>query len=87
LQISSSDAFFTAPVESPECASNVGVNNLPDHACDPPSKAAPSVTAKTSLYDYISTVIHHTADSNWSSECSNPTCYGVPLYRQFLRQL
>ena len=21
---------------------------------------------------------------NWSQECSNPACYGVPLYRQFL---
>jgi cell migration-inducing and hyaluronan-binding protein len=78
------DAFFTAPVETPECASNLGANNLPGNACNPPSKAAPSVTAKTSPYDYVATIIHHVADSNWSSTCSNPTCYGVPLYRQFL---
>jgi cell migration-inducing and hyaluronan-binding protein len=78
------DAFFTAPVETPECASNLGANNLPGNACNPPSKAAPSVTAKTSPYDYVATIVHHVADSNWSSTCSNPTCYGVPLYRQFL---
>jgi len=78
------DAFFTAPVETPECASNLGANNLPGNACNPPSKAAPSVTAKTSPYDYVATIVHHVADDNWSSTCSNPTCYGVPLYRQFL---
>ncbi|HEY1300688.1 MAG TPA: hypothetical protein VGF07_09340, partial [Stellaceae bacterium] len=79
------DAFFTAPVETPECASNIGPNNLPKDACSPPQKAQPTVTAKTSPYDYVATVIQHAHDSNnWDSTCSNPTCYGVPLYRQFL---
>ncbi len=83
------DDFFTAPVETPECATNIGVNVTPAHACDPPSRAAPTITAKTSPYDYVATVIYHTPDSlgtggTWSSTCSNPTCYGVPLYRQYL---
>lgn len=78
------DAFFTAPVETPECASNIGVNNMPSNACNPPSKAAPTVTAKTSPYDYVATVVFHPKDENWDPTCSNPECYGVPLYRQFL---
>jgi cell migration-inducing and hyaluronan-binding protein len=53
------DAFFTAPVETPECASNIGSNVAPGNACNPPSKNAPTVTAKTSPYDYVSTVIYH----------------------------
>jgi hypothetical protein len=83
------DAFFTAPVETPECASNIGNNVAPVNACNPPSKAAPTVTAKTSPYDYVSTVIYHLAPKQpnpdrWDPDCTNPTCYGVPLYRQFL---
>ncbi|MGH7113296.1 MAG: hypothetical protein ACREE9_02245, partial [Stellaceae bacterium] len=79
------DDFFTAPVETPECASNIGENNNPANACKPPSKLAPTVTAKTSPYDYVSTVIYHTPDGGiWDADCSNPECYGVPLYRQFL---
>jgi cell migration-inducing and hyaluronan-binding protein len=79
------DDFFTAPVEAPECASNVGGNVAPGHACTSPSKMAPTVTAKTSPYDYVSTVVYHTPFGNiWDADCSNPKCYGVPLYRQFL---
>jgi len=42
------------------------------------------VTAKTSPYDYVATVVYHAPVGNWDSTCSNPQCYGVPLYRQFL---
>jgi hypothetical protein len=59
------DAFFTAPVETPECASNggntptSGKNVLPANACNPPFKSAPPATAKTSPYDYVATVVYH----------------------------
>src|SRR5262249_4342729 len=80
------DAFFTAPVETPECASDAGSNSLPGNACNRPSTKAPPVTAKTSPYDYVATVVFHKVnpDQNWDNVCSNPQCYGVPLYRQFL---
>lgn len=57
-------------------------------------------TAKTSPYDYVSTVIYPecaratyqqipptaecAAPAIWSRPCSNKECYGVPLYRQYL---
>jgi cell migration-inducing and hyaluronan-binding protein len=86
------DAFFTAPVETPECASNDGnkptsaANVLPANACKSPSTKASPVTAKTSPYDYVATVVFHQVDpaKNWDSVCSSPQCYGVPLYRQYL---
>jgi cell migration-inducing and hyaluronan-binding protein len=79
------DDFFTAPVETAECVSNIGNNTNPANACISPSKTAPTVTAKTSPYDYVSTVIYHTPEGGiWDADCSNPECYGVPLYRQFL---
>ena len=77
------DDYFTAPVETPECASNIGKNVIPLNACTSPSKAAPTVTAKASPYDYVSTFVS-TTGSDWNSDCTNPSCYGVPLYRQFL---
>ncbi|MGH7065728.1 MAG: hypothetical protein ACREET_16770, partial [Stellaceae bacterium] len=78
------DDYFTAPVETPECASNIGKNVVPANACASPKKAAPTVTAKTSPYDYVSTIVYHAAGGGWDGDCTNPTCYGVPLYRQFL---
>jgi len=54
-------------------------------------------TAKTSPYDYVTTVVYPEcaavgsttsclADRSqpWDSSCSNQDCYGVPLYRQYL---
>jgi hypothetical protein len=54
-------------------------------------------TARTSPYDYVTTVVYPdcaAADSTtscladrtqpWDSACSNENCYGVPLYRQYL---
>jgi cell migration-inducing and hyaluronan-binding protein len=86
------DAFFTAPVETPECTTNAGnnpasaANVLPANACKPPSTKASPVMAKTSPYDYVATVVFHKVDpaNNWDSICSSPQCYGIPLYRQFL---
>jgi cell migration-inducing and hyaluronan-binding protein len=104
--------YFTAPVETAECLSNLGVT--PDKAC-PVKKTTATPTAKTSPYDYVTTVVYPECavgpgDANgrcesdksdkvdpidrfsqqvaragvWSKECSNESCYGVPLYRQFL---
>jgi cell migration-inducing and hyaluronan-binding protein len=112
--------FFNAPVETAECLSNIGVTGA--LAC-PVNKVLPKTPtpagAKTSPYDYVTTVVfpecgigplpesskeiqRKCKDDNynegggtrfphqlgrggdWSQECSNPACYGVPLYRQFL---
>jgi G8 domain-containing protein len=67
------DPFFNAPVEATECASD-----------------APTVTtgtAKTSPYDYVTSVVYpacYTSGTctNWSVDCTSPSCYGVPLVRQ-----
>lgn len=63
-------------------------------------KSGSPATAKTSPYEYITTVIYPecaigTTNSDpaaeecfsparWSKACSNGACYGVPMYRQFL---
>ena len=107
--------FFNAPMETPECLSNLGVTAA--LAC-PPKETPTAITAKTSPYDYVTTVIFpgcavgNTGAANgrcgssigdtlvsqppprfskndgrggiWSQECTNPACYGVPLYRQYL---
>jgi cell migration-inducing and hyaluronan-binding protein len=83
------DAFFNAPAETPECWSNIGANNDPQNACKAPVTTQAPVTAKTSPYDYVTTVIYHPEtvkgdDQIWSRNCASPTCYGVPLFRQFL---
>jgi hypothetical protein len=72
------DPFFNAPVEASECASDV--------------VTAKTSTAKTSPYDYVTTVVYPgcaitgscNQQSEWSGECSNEVCYGVPLYRQYV---
>jgi hypothetical protein len=98
------DLFFSAPVETAECLSNLQVTA--SKACDKDLK--PPVTARTSPYDYVVTAIAPGCSQNpapspplgygrcgdnartgagglrWSSDCANPECYGVPLYRQFL---
>jgi hypothetical protein len=130
------DSFFDAPVKTAECKSNVGVDA--DKACPKQGKLPDTptpVTALTSPYDYVTTVIvpgcsmsgerfgrcgdddttepevcsakfpnccktpgdltsPNVCDDrftkmigrggDWSSECTNPACYGVPLYRQLL---
>jgi hypothetical protein len=69
------DPFFNAPIETPECASDVAQN-------------VPPGTAKTSPYDYVTTVEtpgfgYANPGAHWSLDCTNPNCYGVPLYREF----
>ncbi len=68
------DPFFAAPVETPECGSDI------------PGEVPPG-TAKTSPYDYVSTVEYPgcgtQCGANWSVACSDPTCYGIPIYNEF----
>jgi hypothetical protein len=83
------DNFFTAPVETPQCLSNIGLNSTPAKACGKPVRTDAPVTAKTSPYDYVATVVFHPEQKQgdieiWSKDCTNPKCYGVPLFRQFL---
>jgi len=81
------DPFFSAPVEAPECGSSLGANTYSANACLAPKDNLSPVTARTSPYDYVTTVVYHKAtDVNdlWGSVCTNPLCYGVPLFRQYL---
>jgi hypothetical protein len=82
------DTFFNAPTETAECGSAIDANARPDSACKSDT-GLPPVTAKTSPHEYVSTVVFHNkdarlADDKWDSTCSNESCYGVPLYRQYL---
>jgi hypothetical protein len=97
------DPFFAAPVEAPECRSNLGID--PAKACQSVPITNETQTARTSPYDYVATAVEPQCSQTpipgqkfgrcgdtpqegtggiWSSECSNQTCYGVPLYRQYL---
>ena len=82
------DPFFSAPVETAECASALGANADSANACSSPNARLPPVTARTSPYDYVTTVIYHkSTDQNadpWGEDCANELCYGVPLFRQSL---
>lgn len=94
------DFFFGAPVDTPECASarepfspTAGPGNAnPAHACAATETTKALPTARTSPYDYLTTVVasrydtadNHEKDPPWSKECSNSNCYGLPLYRQYL---
>ena len=94
------DKFFQAPVQTPECLSDVDVT--PAHATD--VKDYPG-TAVTSPYDYVTTVVFPECAAGtpakpicggvkrqpanhpgpyWDSNCGNQNCYGVPLYRENL---
>ena len=79
------DPFFAAPVDGPECESDDAVPE--------------TGTARTSPYQYLTTVIYPDCAVDaasgacgagvatpqiWGSDCSNPGCYGVPLYREDL---
>ncbi len=82
------DPFFTAPVETSECRSDAAINPF-----------SPGGTAKTSPYDYVTTVVYPdcalTAPAKaptcsgplWYSDCTNNGCYGVPLFRETLTPL
>ncbi len=73
------DPFFRAPNETQECLSGLGT--VPG--------SATLGTAKSSPYDYLSTVEYPECGPtcpkrNWQVQCSLSGCYGVPLYRQDL---
>jgi hypothetical protein len=77
------DSFFNAPRVAPECSSD-------RHPDGEPAINAPA-TASTSPYEYVTTAT--IADcaiggSNcgglWGQDCGSSSCYGVPLYRQYL---
>jgi hypothetical protein len=81
------DAFFNAPYATTECESDIST------AVPTEPNLGPG-TATTSPYDYVSTVIFPSCasdgpnntpicdQSKWASDCSNNTCFGVPLYRE-----
>jgi hypothetical protein len=77
----STSNFFNAPVITNECASSV-----PGH----------TATVNTSPYDYVTTAVYAacaatgscgttpTGNQLWGTSCADPSCYGLPLYRQYL---
>ncbi len=82
------DPFFNAPLLTPECSSSF-----------PGGTYQADATADTSPYQYVSTVVYHYCDhqetingmpvtvagcSTWGGNCTDQTCSGVPLYRQYL---
>ena len=87
------DPFFNAPLQTPECLSDVDVT--PTNSVSNPKTYAG--TAVTSPYDYVTTVMfpgcaangakcNQEAEKNapWNADCTNQDCYGVPLYRENL---
>ena len=73
--------FFNAPVITHECATSV--------AGPMPTTGQPP-TVYTSSYEYVTTAIDPACAgkvgycANWGQYCTSQSCYGVPLYRQFL---
>ena len=70
------DKFYNAPLVTDECASAIPGANA---------------TVDTSPYQYVTTAIYPQCSGHggscvgdWSQACTNQSCYGVPLYRQFL---
>lgn len=88
------DNFFNAPVETVECASDIA-DNMPQPwgTC---SLSEPLCgTANTSPYEYVTSVVFPCANgsvppactvpvTNWDETCTQPNCFGVPLYREGL---
>jgi cell migration-inducing and hyaluronan-binding protein len=78
--------FNNAPVLTDECASG----QLPPS--EPIASGTGEATVDTSPYEYLTTAVvaecalrGGNCGGNWSgNRCSDPTCYGVPLYRQYL---
>lgn len=67
------DAFFRAPVQTAQCASDIKENTPPG-------------TAVTSPYQYVTTAMIPECGllcADWSIDCAGPGCFGVPLYRQY----
>src|SRR5260370_25771777 len=83
------DPFFTAPVEGVECESGP--------YREPLTSTLPPGTVKTSPYDYVTTAllpkckakdpgteVCNKTKPTWKDDCTNPACYGVPSYRQYV---
>ncbi|HSC33830.1 MAG TPA: pentapeptide repeat-containing protein, partial [Thermodesulfobacteriota bacterium] len=81
-----------SPADSPAKGETISVNldsffNAPIEA----TECASFNTAKTSPYQYLSTVVYPGCATNnscdgstWSSPCTDATCFGVPIERQLL---
>jgi hypothetical protein len=78
-------------VQTSECRTNIGIT--PARACPVNNKPQPTptpATATTSPYEYVTTAVYPQCGvqgnscANWDQDCTNPSCYGLPLYRQFL---
>jgi hypothetical protein len=70
------DPFFKAPIEGIECQTDESV--------------PPGGTAETSPDVNVSSVVYpdcarfgKCGGLNWDAECTNPRCFGVPLYRLY----
>ena len=87
------DDFFNAPVEVPECGSDMHKSALNGQGLP--------ATAKVSPYEYVTTgmiakcaigfngpnpneCVQPDGTIRWSQPCGNEFCFGVPLYRQLL---
>jgi hypothetical protein len=81
------DTYFNAPLITDECSSGQP---------DPYTQKGKGATVDTSPYEYLTTALvaecarrnpdKHDCAGNWLNECTNPRCYGVPLYRQSITQ-
>jgi cell migration-inducing and hyaluronan-binding protein len=83
------DDFFEAPVQTAECASNQGVGAVPDNTAlasfattdldpvgavpSPEPTSSPSPTARTSPYDYVTTVVFPKCAQNAPTTCGDKT--------------
>ncbi len=83
------DSFYNAPLVTDECASG--------QPASAPTACKSGATADTSPYEYFTIAVVAECARNkatcrnndmdyWTSEvgCTNPLCYGVPLYRENL---
>jgi len=76
------DKFYNAPLVTDECASG--------QPAAAPTSNDNGATVDTSPYEYFTTALvaecalnGANCNGNWTQDnCSTPTCYGVPLYRQ-----
>ncbi len=81
------DTYFNAPLLTDECSSGQP---------EPKTQNGNGATVDTSPYEYLTTALvaecarrnpdKHDCGGNWLNECTNPRCYGVPLYRQSITQ-
>ena len=75
--------FFNAPVITHECATSVAGPMPMPNSGQPP-------TVNTSPYEYVTTALFPACAgsvgycTNWGQYCTSASCYGVPLYRQYL---